>query len=168
MAAAKSTAVNNLALSRRTPRCCHHKANGLRCGSPALRGNVLCYFHERWLANAADEVLPPLEDGNGVQFWLMYAVSRLRKEAFGDGRADIPAVKQFLYALQTASNNLRYCSFDPRLKASTTNPFAADEDDNQEDGAQASPPRKPAASALAGDGGTQAEAGEPVCSKAKD
>ena len=128
MAAAKSTAMSNLARSRQTPRCCHVKANGLRCGSPALRGNVLCYFHDKWLNNAADDVLPPLEDGNGVQFALMYIVGRLRKEAFRDGQANIPAIKQMLYALQTASHNLRHVNFDPRLKSSTTDPFAEDED----------------------------------------
>ncbi|MBI2678203.1 MAG: hypothetical protein HYX28_05440 [Candidatus Koribacter versatilis] len=123
--------MSNLARSRHTPRCCHVKTNGLHCGSPALRGNVLCFFHDKWLANAADDILPPLEDGNGVQFSLMYVVARLRKEAFRDGRADIPAVKQLLYALQTASNNLRHCNFDPQLKRSTTSAFAdPDQDDN--------------------------------------
>ncbi|MBI2679006.1 MAG: hypothetical protein HYX28_09515 [Candidatus Koribacter versatilis] len=112
-------------LAHRAPRCCHIKANGLHCGSPALRGNVLCYFHDRWLNSpAGDDVLPPLEDGNGVQFSLMYVVSHLRKEALRDGTANIPAVKQLLYALQTASHNLRYVNFDPKLKSSTTDPYA--------------------------------------------
>ena len=29
------------------PTCCHRKADGVRCGSPALRGQKLCYFHQR-------------------------------------------------------------------------------------------------------------------------
>ena len=118
--------------AEKAPRCCHIKTNGLRCGSPALRANVLCYFHDKWLNSAADDILPPLEDGNGVQFSLMYMVSRLRKECFRDGEANIAAVKQLLYALQTASHNLRYVNFDPRLKTSTTDPFAKDVDMEEE------------------------------------
>src|SRR4051794_12941489 len=68
------------------PRCCHIKTNGLHCGSPALRSNVLCYFHDKWLNNVADDLLPPLEDGNGVQFALMYVVNLLRREVFRDGQ----------------------------------------------------------------------------------
>ncbi len=112
--------------AERAPRCCHIKINGLRCGSPSLRGNVLCFFHDKWLNSAADDILPPLEDGNGVQFSLMYMVSRLRKECFRDGEANIAAVKQLLYALQTASHNLRYVNFDPKLKTSVSDPFAKD------------------------------------------
>jgi hypothetical protein len=29
------------------PQCQHIKLNGVRCGSPALRGKDLCYFHNR-------------------------------------------------------------------------------------------------------------------------
>ena len=114
--ARRPTDMARLARAEKAPRCCHIKINGLRCGSPALRANVLCYFHDKWLNSAADDILPPLEDGNGVQFSLMYMVSRLRKECFRDGEANIAAVKQLLYALQTASHNLRYVNFDPKLK----------------------------------------------------
>ena len=120
-----------LARAEKAPRCCHIKTNGLRCGSPSLRANVLCYFHDKWLNSAADDILPPLEDGNGVQFSLMYMVSRLRREAFRDGEANIPAVKQLLYALQTASHNLRYVNFDPKLKTSVTDPFGKDVDEDR-------------------------------------
>ncbi len=29
------------------PLCCHLKQDGMSCGSPALRGKKLCYFHQR-------------------------------------------------------------------------------------------------------------------------
>jgi len=58
----------------------------------------------------------------------MYMVSRLRKEAFRDAEVNVGVVKQILYALQTASHNLRYVNFDPKLKTSTTDPFAPDVD----------------------------------------
>jgi hypothetical protein len=125
------------------PRCGHTKTNGLPCHSPALKNNVLCYFHDKWLNNVADDLLPPLEDGNGVQFALMYAVGLLRREAFRDGQANIPAIKQMLYALQTASHNLRYVNFDPKLKKSTTDPFAQDASNDDD----TDPGRKPPTSA---------------------
>ena len=134
----------HVALAHRAPRCCHIKSNGLRCGSPALRANVLCYFHDKWLNSAADDILPPLEDGNGVQFSLMYMVSKLRKDAFRNGEANVPVVKQLLYALQTASHNLRYVNFDPQLQSSTTDPFGNDDDDGND---AAEVEKKPAASA---------------------
>src|SRR6266478_5035683 len=30
------------------PRCAHIKTNGTQCGSPALREQRLCFFHEKW------------------------------------------------------------------------------------------------------------------------
>ncbi|HYL13004.1 MAG TPA: hypothetical protein VEV41_08205 [Terriglobales bacterium] len=30
------------------PICEHIKNDGIRCGSPALRGRSFCYFHKRW------------------------------------------------------------------------------------------------------------------------
>ena len=147
MAAPRPTALNNLARSRRTPRCAHLKANGLRCGSPALRGNVLCYFHDRWLACVSDDVLPPLEDGNGIQFSLMYVIRHLRQDAFRDGQANIPAVKQLVYALQTASYNLKHCNFDPQLASPTTDSLALDEEGSTNDRV----PRSPSSAALDSD-----------------
>lgn len=145
MAATKAIAVSNLARSRRMPRCAHVRPNGLRCGSPALRGNVFCFFHDKWLSAAADDILPPLEDGNGIQFSLMYVVSRLRKEAFRDGAANIPAVKQLLYALQTAAYNLRNCNFEPTLAQPTTDSLGRDnEETDPVVGAGDSPARTPA------------------------
>jgi len=30
------------------PRCAHIKTNGTQCGSPALREQRFCFFHEKW------------------------------------------------------------------------------------------------------------------------
>src|SRR4051812_40900470 len=35
-------------LMRTIRTCSHIKTNGLKCGSPALRHNTLCYFHYQW------------------------------------------------------------------------------------------------------------------------
>jgi hypothetical protein len=33
------------------PICEHIKKNGIRCGSPALRGRCFCHFHQYWRDN---------------------------------------------------------------------------------------------------------------------
>lgn len=37
------------------PTCHHIKANGVRCGSPALRQRRLCHFHQLWQEQPLDE-----------------------------------------------------------------------------------------------------------------
>src|SRR5258706_5281167 len=70
----------HLTLAARAPRCCHIRPNGLRCGSPALRRNVYCFFPYKHL-NASDRhTFPPFEDGNRIQVALMYVAERLPKE----------------------------------------------------------------------------------------
>jgi hypothetical protein len=40
-----------------SPRTCSHiKTNGVKCGSPALRHNTLCYFHYQWDRRERDAV----------------------------------------------------------------------------------------------------------------
>lgn len=46
--ATTETVVENAISEPKTPAICEHiKDNGLRCGSPALRGRHFCYFHSR-------------------------------------------------------------------------------------------------------------------------
>jgi len=95
------------------PQCQHIKVNGERCGSPALRRRRRCYFHEEVRidrAKAADDhfaqrrfQLPVLEDANAVQVGLMKVI-----EMLGYGRMEPRVAGLILYALQTASYNLRY------------------------------------------------------------
>jgi hypothetical protein len=100
------------------PRCQHIKVNGVQCGSPALRRKAYCYFHERVqyerkLAaenNSAPRNFgfPLLEDANSIQVALMKIVQML-----GAGCLDIKTAGLMLYALQTASANLRHAKFEP-------------------------------------------------------
>jgi hypothetical protein len=90
----------------------------LRCGSPALRRNAYCYFHNRWLNQPYEDTFPPFEDGNSVQFALMQIVERLRREAFRDGSVDPRFVKPLIFAVKTAAQNLRNTSFDPAQEQS--------------------------------------------------
>jgi hypothetical protein len=99
------------------PRCQHVKMNGTQCGSPALRRRRHCFFHERIRRErakiAADMSaqrlfdLPLLEDANAVQMALMKVIQML-----GAGRLDHKTAGLMLYALQTASVNLRNATFE--------------------------------------------------------
>jgi hypothetical protein len=102
------------------PRCQHIKMNGTQCGSPALRWRRLCFFHDRIKRErakiAADMTaqrrfdLPLLEDANSVQVSLMKVMQML-----GSGRLDHRTAGLMLYALQTASVNLRHANFEARF-----------------------------------------------------
>jgi hypothetical protein len=91
--------------------------NGTQCGSPALRWRRHCFFHERIRRErakiAADTSagrgfdLPLLEDANSVQVALMKTIQML-----GSGRMDHRTAGLILYALQTASVNLRNAQFE--------------------------------------------------------
>jgi len=99
------------------PRCQHVKVNGTQCGSPALRWRRLCFFHNNVRGehkkNKADETakrlfeLPLLEDANSVQTALMKVIQML-----GSGSLDHKTAGLMLYALQTASSNLRHVNFE--------------------------------------------------------
>lgn len=101
-------------------RCQHIKVNGTQCGSPALRRNRFCFFHKRFrdeqIKLAADRkrqtkasfVLPVLEDANSIQVALMQVMRLLVSQQIEHKTASL-----LLYALQTASSNLRKADFNP-------------------------------------------------------
>jgi hypothetical protein len=141
-------------------RCQHLKINGTQCGSPAMRRNRFCFFHKRFqderIKLSADRarrgvatfVLPVLEDANSIQIALMQVMRLLVAQQIDHKTASL-----LLYALQTASTNLRLANFkpfskdvilDPRNVANTAldshiwddEDFEEDEtedDDNEED-----------------------------------
>lgn len=106
-------------MSQYPDRCQHIKVNGVQCGSPALRRNRFCFFHKRFhderIRLAADRarrspgtfVLPVLEDANSIQIALMQVMRLLLSHQIDHKTASL-----LLYALQTASGNLRRTSFD--------------------------------------------------------
>src|SRR5947209_9345598 len=100
-------------------RCQHIKVNGTQCGSPALRRNRFCFFHKRFrdeqIRLAADRkprnptfVLPVLEDADSIQVALMQVMRLLVCRQIEHKTASL-----LLYALQTASANLRLTNFKP-------------------------------------------------------
>jgi hypothetical protein len=100
-------------------RCQHIKVNGTQCGSPALRRNRFCFFHKSWHeqrihinANRARRArsisLPILEDANSIQVALMQVMRLIVAKEIDSKTAGL-----LLYALQTASVNLRSTRFEP-------------------------------------------------------
>jgi len=100
-------------------RCQHIKVNGTQCGSPSLRETNFCYYHIRyhWAQLAALEnnnewlkSLPTLEDANSIQVSLAKVIEQLVSQEIDHKTAAL-----LLYALQTASMNLKRTSLEPHL-----------------------------------------------------
>jgi hypothetical protein len=108
-----------MALYPESIRRCHHiKVNGTQCGSPALRNETHCYYHMRWTRKGMAAIshmqkegaimLPTLEDANSIQVALADVIRMLRTQ-----EVDHRTAALMLYALQTASANLKHTSFEP-------------------------------------------------------
>jgi len=110
-------------------RCQHIKVNGTQCGSPALRRNRFCFFHKRFqderIHLSADRrrrgvatfILPVLEDPNSIQMAIMQIMQLILR-----GEIEHKTASLLLYALQTASTNLRSTRFEPRMHEVILNP----------------------------------------------
>jgi hypothetical protein len=100
------------------PRCTHIKTNGTQCGSPALRGRRFCFFHKNWQgqrialnaqpASPLSFTMPVLEDADSVQVALMQVMRLILA-----GQLDPKIAGLLLYALQTASINVRHMKLEP-------------------------------------------------------
>src|SRR5579864_3441198 len=105
------------------PRCTHIKTNGTQCGSPALRGRRFCFFHKNWQgqrialnaqpAAPLSFTMPLLEDADSVQVALMQVMRLILA-----GQLDPKIAGLLLYALQTASINLRHMKLEPHRRES--------------------------------------------------
>jgi hypothetical protein len=100
-------------------RCQHIRVNGTQCGSPSLRETKYCYYHIRYhwpeleaLGNINEwrQLLPTLEDANSIQVSLANVIERLVLVEIDHKQAAL-----ILYALQTASMNLKRTSLEPKL-----------------------------------------------------
>ncbi|HYN16003.1 MAG TPA: hypothetical protein VES66_09495 [Terriglobales bacterium] len=99
-------APEHIAPAHRAPRCQHIRLNGRGCGSPALRGESLCYFHNRALQfKELDYTLPFIEDATSLQFALMQVIRLLQS-----GHANYKECGLLLYSLQIVSSNLKAVS----------------------------------------------------------
>jgi hypothetical protein len=79
----QSTKGNSMAVNSNTRVCSHIKVNGIRCGSPSLRQEVFCYFHQRMIRGVRTPPksrLHPIanfEDAQAIQASLMEVVNAL-------------------------------------------------------------------------------------------
>jgi hypothetical protein len=80
--------------------CFYIKADGRRCGSPALHDRNFCYFH--YQVNRPRATVPPLENADAIQVALTDLARAVLAETM-----DLKRAKVLTYILQTASSNLR-------------------------------------------------------------
>jgi hypothetical protein len=108
-------------MARLPNKCLHVMVDGAYCGSPAVRHEHFCYYHQRQreqrLKVDADHArtsrnapykFPILEDANSIQVSLTQ-IMRL----MADGKIDHKTASLMLYTLQIATANLKKTSLDP-------------------------------------------------------
>jgi hypothetical protein len=95
-------------------RCRHVRTNGTQCGSPALKGKELCFYHEQNQPRAVELymdgerysdgsiVLPVFEDAHSIQTVIRQVVQLMLTRRIERKDAGL-----LLYALQIASGNLK-------------------------------------------------------------
>jgi hypothetical protein len=104
---------NAMAINPGTRVCTHIKVNGVRCGSPALRQEVFCYFHQRMIRGVRTPPksrLHPIanfEDPQAIQASLMEVVNALVRN-----HLDVPRARLILRALSIAVRNSSKSHFD--------------------------------------------------------
>jgi hypothetical protein len=104
---------NSMAINPNTRVCTHIKVNGIRCGSPALRREVFCYFHQRMLRGVRTPPksrLHPIanfEDAEAIQASLMEVVNALVRN-----HIDVPRARLILRALSIAARNSSRTHFE--------------------------------------------------------
>lgn len=86
----------------RATRCHYLKPSGERCGSPAMHGFELCYYHDRYRPKAEYRNLPCLEDPHSVQCAIQEVIEDMLR-----GYLDYKKAALALYGLQTAASNLK-------------------------------------------------------------
>jgi hypothetical protein len=92
--------------------CTHIKVTGVRCGSPALRGEQFCYFHQRMIRgvatppNARLHPIALIENEEAIQASLMEVINALARNTIDLHRAQL-----ILRALTIAVRNARRVRF---------------------------------------------------------
>jgi len=97
---------NPMPLNQNIRVCTHIKVNGVPCGSPALRGEIFCYFHQRMIRGVRTPTksrLHPIaliENEEGIQASLMEIINALVRNTIDFRRAQL-----ILRALHIAVKN---------------------------------------------------------------
>jgi hypothetical protein len=103
----------SMSLNQNVRVCTHIKVNGVRCGSPALRGEVFCYFHQRMIRGVRTpgksriHPIAIIEDEEGIQASLMEIINALVRNTIDLRRAQL-----ILRALHIAVRNSPRVHFD--------------------------------------------------------
>jgi hypothetical protein len=98
--------VNLMPLNQNIRVCTHIKVNGVPCGSPALHGEIFCYFHQRMIRGVrtpSKSRLHPIaliENEEGIQASLMEVINALVRNTIDFRRAQL-----ILRALHIAVKN---------------------------------------------------------------
>ena len=93
--------------------CTHIKVTGVRCGSPSLRGERFCYFHQRMMRgvrvppNARLHPIALIENEEAIQASLMEVINALARNTIDFQRAAL-----ILRALHIAVKNARRVRFN--------------------------------------------------------
>jgi hypothetical protein len=97
---------NPMSSNKNTRTCTHIKVNGVPCGSPALRGEAFCYFHQRMIRGVATppksrlHPIAQIEDEESIQTSLMEVINALVRNTI-----DLPRAQLILRALNIAARN---------------------------------------------------------------
>jgi len=93
--------------------CTHIKVTGVRCGSPALRGEQFCYFHQRMIRGVRTpprsrlHPIAQIENEEAIQVSLMEVINALARNTIDVKRAEL-----ILRALNIAVRNARRARFE--------------------------------------------------------
>jgi len=82
--------------------CEHIRANGKQCGSPAMRGMHLCYYHRRNRPLRGRELVTSLHTRREIQ----KALSNICV-ALGSNRLSVEEASKLIYAVQTAMMTMK-------------------------------------------------------------
>ncbi len=102
----------NMPVQSNVKTCTHIKVTGIRCGSPALRGEQFCYFHQRMVRGvptprqARLHPIALIEDEESIQAALMEVLNALMRNTIELKRAAL-----ILRALHIAVKNARRVRF---------------------------------------------------------
>ena len=105
--------VNSMSLNQNIRVCTHIKVNGVPCGSPAPRGEVFCYFHQRMIRGVRTpnksrlHPIALIENEEGIQAALMEIINALVRNTIDFRRAQL-----VLRALHIAVKNSPRVHFD--------------------------------------------------------
>jgi len=102
----------NMPVHANVKTCTHIKVTGVRCGSPALRGEEFCYFHQRMLRTVKSPKMrlhhvALLENEEAIQASIMEVINALVR-----GTIELKRGELILRALNAAVRNSRRARFD--------------------------------------------------------